>query len=330
MADIVLIDPPGTGYSRVVDEQRAHAFYGVDADAKALLQFVSTWSRTHHREHSPKFLLGESYGGLRAAVMARLAAGGPHETGRVETVAFNGIILIGPALMGRRASPDVRLAAALPSLAAAAHFHGRAGRGTSLTRHVAAARAFAEGPYLEGLFRGTRLSASEIGDLAGQLGGFIGLAAAFVKDHRLAVTPESFSREVLREEGRQVGQYDARYVLPLEPRGTDPTADDPAMGRYVPGFAASFEPYVREQFGVDRDGEAYRAQDYGAVTQRWRWDERDGGEDLAIALRRSQALELLAAVGHFDLVTTAGDVEYALTRHPMDPARWRMDLYTCA
>ena len=148
-----------------------------------------------------------------------------------------------------------------------------------------------------------------------------------MKDHRLAVTPQAFALDVLRDEGRQLGQYDARYGLPLEPRGTDPTADDPAMGRYVPGVAASFEPFVREQFGVDRDGEAYRAQEYWAVNQRWRWDERNGGEDLAIAMRRSQTLELLCAVGHFDLVTTAGAVQYALTRHPIDPARWRMDLY---
>ena len=167
VADIVLIDPPGTGYSRVADEQCAHECYGVDADAKAMLQFVSIWSRTHHREHSPKFLLGESDGGLRAAVMARLAAGGPLETGRVETVALNGIILIGPALMEHGVSPEVRSVAALPSLAAAGHFHGRAGVGTSLTSHVAAARAFAEGPYLSALFRGTRLSGAEVDDLAG-------------------------------------------------------------------------------------------------------------------------------------------------------------------
>ncbi|MGC8487714.1 MAG: S10 family serine carboxypeptidase-like protein, partial [Clostridia bacterium] len=50
VTDIVLIDPPGTGYSRLLDEEKASDFYAPEPDARAVLQFISTWCRRHHRE----------------------------------------------------------------------------------------------------------------------------------------------------------------------------------------------------------------------------------------------------------------------------------------
>jgi carboxypeptidase C (cathepsin A) len=332
VTDIVLIDPPGTGYSRLLDEEQAAEFYAPEPDARAILHFITTWCRTHHRELSPKFLMGESYGGTRAAAIARLAAGGPTETGHVETVAFNGIILVGPGF-GTRGHPDMSYVAQLPSLAGTAYYHGRVPKTAgSVEQHMEQARAFAAGPYLQALYQGAELSPADEEDLAAQLHALIGLSTRVILDHHLRITAREFAVELLREEGQMVGLYDGRFLLPLEPRGHDVIADDPAMGRYVPGFAASFEPFVRDHFGVVRDQDDYRGLEYAAVNARWnRSPGGDGfknyGEDLAIAMRRNQDMELMVCTGCFDLVATYGGARYALTRAPMDPSRWRIDLY---
>lgn len=75
VADVVIFDPPGTGYSRVLPAGKPEDFYGTRQDARLTLDFVRDWIRRHGRFNSPRFLLGESYGTIRAVVVAKLMAG---------------------------------------------------------------------------------------------------------------------------------------------------------------------------------------------------------------------------------------------------------------
>ncbi|MDT7952716.1 MAG: hypothetical protein RQ966_14530, partial [Acetobacteraceae bacterium] len=64
--DLVFIDPPGTGFSRVTasDDARRH-FYSVEGDIDTLAAVIRRWLEAHGRLLSPKYIVGESYGGFR-------------------------------------------------------------------------------------------------------------------------------------------------------------------------------------------------------------------------------------------------------------------------
>ena len=64
--DLVFIDPVGTGYSRYFDEVSGTKFWGIEEDADSIIQFMESWLESHNRLGSPIFVLGESYGGMRA------------------------------------------------------------------------------------------------------------------------------------------------------------------------------------------------------------------------------------------------------------------------
>lgn len=131
VADLVFLDPVGTGFSRIVGEGTPADFFGLDADANAVAQFIELWLTEHGRWNSPKFVMGESYGSIRAAVLPRALMGGPTYTGVMRGITLDGIVLLGTTLDPRDTAgvhpPDEALDAALglPSIAATAREHGR-------------------------------------------------------------------------------------------------------------------------------------------------------------------------------------------------------------
>lgn len=324
VADVVLIDPPGTGYSRVFGEESVGKVFGVDQDAQVTVQFIREWLRRHDRGNSPKYLLGESYGTVRAALVAKMLAGGPTTTGRMDGITLNGVILMGQAMDGSRQVAELSSVTLLPSAAATAWFHGKAGRGTSLASHVRQARAFANGRYLQALFAGSRLSNEARVGIAEELSAYVGIPASRLLELDLRLEPATFSREVLREDGQQAGIYDARFVLPLASSGNDPVADDPAMGQYVPLYVATARAHFRDALGVDTE-RAYHAIEFRRVNQMF-WRGQPPLQDnhalaLATAMRRNPHLRVLVATGWYDLATPVGAAEQAVALSGMDASR---------
>ena len=70
VADLVLVDPVGTGFGRLLDESKKDLFYGIEPDAEAILTFIQAWLARYNRWQSPKYLVGESYGCTRASTVA--------------------------------------------------------------------------------------------------------------------------------------------------------------------------------------------------------------------------------------------------------------------
>ena len=92
-ADLVFVDPPGTGYSKLLGESedmKKH-FFSVQGDVEALAVVVRKWLTTHRRLASPKYLVGESYGGFRVVKLARALR-------ERESVGVDGLVLISPVL----------------------------------------------------------------------------------------------------------------------------------------------------------------------------------------------------------------------------------------
>ncbi len=131
-SDLVFIDAPGAGFSRIAGKDRDKAFYGVDGDAHAFAEFITQFLAKYGRWNSPKYLFGESYGTTRSAVVVSLL-----ETDEAYNVDFNGVVLLSQVLDVRRQrrrsrsdgspedNPGVELPyeLSLPTYAATAWYH---------------------------------------------------------------------------------------------------------------------------------------------------------------------------------------------------------------
>ncbi len=335
VADLVFIDPIGTGFSRMVGVGTPQDFFGVDEDAESIAAFIEAWLTKHGRWNSPKFLMGESYGSARAALLPRALMGGPTYTGRMRGITINGIVLLGTTLRAHGGEDDrseLRTALALPSMAATAMYHGRVdSRGLSLREFEKRATAFALGPYLEALKKDKDTDRTTVVDhekLREALSSWTGLPPVAFGDG-IAITTALFSKTLLKHKGLNVGLYDSRYTLPALHDGDEPIADDPAMGQYVPAFIGAFHQLLREHLRVKVD------RPYGAIVwrdllQHWNW-ERQGvtsgqsfAVDLATAMRRNQKMQVLVAAGSYDLVTTAAEAQHDLEVAGVPKARLRI------
>lgn len=325
VADVVIFDPPGTGFSRILDAGKPEDFYGVQQDARVTIRFMRDWIRRHDRWNAPRFLMGESYGTIRAAVVAKLLVGGPFGSGSMDALTLNGVILLGQAMGG---SSGFGPANDLPSFAATAWYHGRVDRaGRTLEQFTDEAQAFAAGEFLLALYAGHDLDPARRTELAERIAGLTGLSASLILDNDLAVSSGTFSSRLLADQDLEVGQYDSRYVLPLEASGGDPVADDPAMAQYVPAFVGALNLHLRDELGVTLDRD-YLPIEFHKVNGRWDYGSGPGvyvpadhATDLATAMRRNPALRLFVGTGWYDLVTTVGDARYTIASHDFPAGR---------
>jgi|TARA_R100000935_G_scaffold34805_1_gene55450 carboxypeptidase C (cathepsin A) len=331
VADLVFVDPPGTGFSRVLPGGRTEDYYGTNQDALAVAKFIADWLSRNDRWASPKFVMGESYGTTRAAALATTLMGGPTSaSGELGAITLNGILVLGPAMGG--AVGDHLYGANLPAMAATAWYHRpELRKGRTLDGAVEAARTLAADSYMRALYLGNALPAADRQALAEQLAELTGLPAQTWLDNRLRLGLGAFSRELLRDRGLQVGAYDSRYVLPLKAAGADPVADDPAMGQYTPAFVGAMNSYLNGELKVRMDA-PYIPIAFSQVNSKWDYGPggprgRDAAAELAQALRRNPSLQLFVAAGHYDLVTTLGGAEYALNQVDLPQNRVTVKAY---
>jgi carboxypeptidase C (cathepsin A) len=322
VADLVFIDTVGTGYSRLLPGGRAEDYYGVTQDARSVAEFIQDWVTRNERWNSPKFLLGESYGTIRATVLAGTLMGGVMPPlGQLRAMALNGIMILGPAFdVGGSEGNDRVYLTDLPSMVATAWYHGRIPQqGRTLDSVLAEAREFARNEYLQALYDGARLDSASRHQIAGHLAALSGLSADTWLQNDLRIGLRKFQGLLLAAQGRQLGAYDSRYTLATAGAGNDPVVDDPAMGQYTPAFVAAFNQYLTDELGV-RSTERYIPIAWTDVNFRWNYGAGPGiqqphnyANDLATAMRRNPELRVFIGAGYFDLVTTLGGAEYAMT-----------------
>ncbi|CAN5674469.1 peptidase S10 [soil metagenome] len=335
VADLVFIDPIGTGFSRILGKGKSEDFFGVDEDANSISQFIERWLSAHGRWNSPKFLMGESYGSARAALLPRALMGSPTYLGLMRGITVNGIILLGTTMEGHGGPESAEeqhwaTALELPSFAATAWYHGKIDRqDRSLPDFDAEVTRFATTEYVSGLSKGAEgtLTDEERHALVTKLASYTGLPPSdFAKE--LSVSKGVFAESLLAEQGLSLGLYDSRDTLPTAHGGDEPLADDPAMTRYVPGFIAAFHEMLHDDLKVDLD-RPYGAIVWRGLLDKWNWDRMQAtpGQsfaiDLAVAMRRNEKLRVLVASGYYDLVTTA-----AKARHDLEAAGLPKDRVT--
>ena len=326
VADLVFIDPVGTGWSKVVGKGSNADFWGVDEDADSVAQFIELWLSEHGRWNAPKFVMGESYGSIRASVLPRALMGGPMYVGMMRGITLNGVILLGATLGARGATgeagaAEMGQALSLPAMADTAWYHDKIDRqGRSLETFHQEVLTYAKGDYAAALrkLKAGTLTAAERTAVASRLATYTGVPAS-AYERTLTLSDQAFGRMILADRGLQVGTYDTRYTLPLAGSGNDPVADDPAMGRYVPGFISAFHQMVRDDLKVTM-GRPYGAIVWKDLLPSWNWNRAGVAEgqsyaaDLATAMRRNARLRVLVASGYYDLATHAAPAEDAVER----------------
>jgi carboxypeptidase C (cathepsin A) len=324
--DLVFLDAVGTGYSRPLGKAEARQFWGVDQDVDAYAQAIIRYITINDRWNSPKFLFGESYGTTRSAALAyRL---------HVLDVDLNGVILLSSILNFADLEPgldqgDIDL---LPTYAAAAWYHHRAAQpAADLAGFLDQARAFAAGPYARALAQGDAISDAELNQVAAEMSRFIGLPAEDLARDMLRVDMERFRKELLKDQGKVIGRFDARFTAQA-PGATghfDPATDDPATAGVSSAYLTAFRHHLSADIGYASDL-YYRALFNAVIEPAWDWHHKapgidhplsnpDTALDLAAAMQANPAMKILSLNGLFDLATPFFGAETDLSHMLLAP-----------
>lgn len=306
-ADLVFIDPPGTGYSRLAssDPDLRKKFYAVDGDIAALAEVVRRWTVAHGRAAAPHLLVGESYGGFRVPRVARALQ-------TSEGIGVSGLLMISPVLdFGDGAfGPDpMREVARLPSMAAIAA--DAAGRDPDL----AEVETYAQGKFLTDLLLGPRDQAA-VGRLVARLAKLTGLPTDLLRRHAGRIELSTFIRE--RTPGEMASLYDATIAAPdAAPYATWSHQPDAVLGALQAPLTSAMMTLYR-RFNWQPEGRYEVLSD--AVWHAWDWGHKLSMPESLSALGDALALDphLKATIlhGRDDLVTPYFGTKLELAQLP--------------
>ena len=329
VADLVFIDPVGTGWSHALGKTEAKSFWGVKSDAESIAQFIRLWLNEHNRWNAPKFLGGESYGTTRSAAVA------DELNGKYNDVALNGVILISAILdFGLEAEDEgneMQYMGLVPSYAAAAWYHNKlTPRPASLEAFVAEARVFAGGQYISALIKGNSLPADERAAIRKELARFTGLSETSLEQANLRVVPGRFYKELLRDRGLSIGRLDARYTGKDYDSAGETPDNDPSFYGIDASYPAAVNAYLRGDLGYKTD------QSYVSIGGVGEWDWRLGnGRDsyinvdpgLARTLRENSRTKVWVGQGLYDFATPFHFAEYSMNRPGWPEGRTEFHYY---
>ncbi len=312
--DLVLIDPVGTGWSRTAKPDDQNDFYSVDSDAESLAKAIALYVAHNSRAASPKYILGESYGGFRSVKVA-------NSLREDQGILISGIVMLSPLLEGRfvfgGGEDALGAALQLPSLAAAELERQNA----FSEKAIQDAQAFALNEYLPTLAR-----RPPSGD-AGQ--------AFYARVAKLTGIPQDvvarnqgFLSGVYRKhsdgDGSDVASaYDASFLAPDPyPQSDAEHGGDPVLDGFVRAYGGAFSGYARDELGFHTDM-TYTLLS-SSVNREWKWGGHNGGsrgtagvgDDLKELLSLSPSFRVMIGQGYSDLVIPFGVNQYVLDHMP--------------
>jgi carboxypeptidase C (cathepsin A) len=317
--DLVMIDPVGTGWSRAAKPDGTGNFWSVGADAQSLAKTIALYVTRNGRAASPKYLLGESYGGFRAVKVARALQ---QDQGTIA----NGIVMLSPYLEGALAGSRLALGAALqlPSLVAAELDR----RGAFTAGALAEAERFAMTEYLTTLAgkppEGEAAQAfyARVAELTGLSVEAVARGRGFVRD--------AYEKRMRDGRSEVFSPYDASVPRadPF-PESEHAEGSDPVLDGFTRALGGAFAAYARDQLGFKTDI-TYTLLNR-EVSGKWDWG--DGGRrnasttrDIRELLALNPGFRLMIAHGRDDVVTPYGVSRYILDHTPQIGAANRAQL----
>ena len=334
-SDLVFIDAPGTGFSRIAGKDKEKSFFGVDADAYAFGEFIKGFLGRYARWNSPKYLFGESYGTPRAAVLA-----GSLTT--EDSVDLNGVMMLSATLAfdmwadAPQYNPgvDYPYIVTLPTFAATAWYQNRlpGTRPPELEPFLAEVQHFASTDYAAALLQGADLPAAQRATIAATLARYTGLSVAYIQRSNLRINVGQFTRNLKDEAGETVGRLDTRFSGPSLDLLSREAEYDPQSASLGSAYISAFNDYARTRLHY---GQGRVFKPHISVDKDWSYAHQPPGApspiagngtnvlpDLATAMKFDPKLKVLVLGGYFDLATPFAEGQYEM-RHLPIPAELR-------
>lgn len=328
-SDLVFIDAPGTGFSRIAGKDKEKAFYGVDQDIHAFTDFITQFLTKYGRWNSPKYVFGESYGTMRGAGLAYSLQNAD--------VDLNGVILLSDILNWDVMPDDPQLnpgidtpyIVALPTYAATAWYFNKAkDRPADLRTYLDEVENFATGEYAQALIKGNLLPAGERQRVAEKLSAYTGLTVPYLLKTNLRIEYGAFQKELMANEQLTTGTLDTRFVgATLDPL-SKVASYDPQGSAIGAAYVAAWHNYVRDRLNYRPD---IQFKSGIPIYGKWDYKHQPPGADkplimlpnvlpdLAAAMKQNPTLKVMVNGGYYDISTPYFEGVMELRHLPVPP-----------
>jgi carboxypeptidase C (cathepsin A) len=315
-SDLVFVDAPGTGFSRIAGKDKEKEFWGVDPDAHAFAEFITAYLTKYGRWNSPKYLFGESYGTPRAAVLVNMLE---HDY----ALDLNGVMMLSQILNfdlsvdEPEGNPGIDLPyiVALPTYAATAWYHHKLPNQNppaQLEPFLKEVEQFATQDYARALAEGATLPKDQRQAIAEKLHAYTGLPVSYILKANLRIDGGEFSKNLQDDTDTTTGRLDTRFSGPtMDPLSKE--ADyDPQSAAISSAYVSAFNDYVRKSLRYGQDKTFKPAIE---IWKTWNFQHQPPGSDrplqqatntmpdLASAMKYDPELRIFLAGGYFDLAT---------------------------
>ncbi|WP_222984084.1 S10 family peptidase [Flagellimonas meishanensis] len=315
VTDIVYINPANTGYSRTIpetgDDVDRDKFFGINADVKYLAEWMNTFVTRKNRWRSPKYIIGESYGGTRVMGLSLALQ-------NQQWMYLNGVIMVSPAdYKVIRVGGPVSSALNLPYYTAAAWHHKALPaplQGKDLLDVLPESEDFTVNKLIPAIAKGGFIPDSERNEIAEKMAYYSGLDKKDILDHNLDVPTQFFWKNLLKQKGYNVGRLDSRYL------GIDRQlfGDSPDYSAELTSWLHSFTPainyYLQEELNFKTD---IKYNMFGPVHP-WNNDDDEVRDNLRQAMAQNPYLNVLVQSGYYDGATTYFNAKYTMWQ--IDPS----------
>ena len=316
VADIVYVNPVNTGYSRIINTDKEKKvdrkeFFGINADIKYLAEWINTFITRNNRWRSPKYLIGESYGGTRVSGLAL-------ELQNRQWMYLNGVILVSPAdYKVLRANGPVSSALNLPYFTAAAWYQGALNeklQQKDLLDILPEVEKYTIDELIPALVKGGFLEDSKKNEVAKKMAYYSGLSDKVILQHNLDVPTQFFWKELKRDHGFTIGRLDSRY-LGIDKKDAGNRPDYSAeLTSWLHSFTPAINYYLREHLNYKTD---IKYNMFGPVHP-WDNDNDNTRDNLRQAMAQNPYLNVLFQSGYYDGATTYFNAKYTMWQ--IDPS----------
>ena len=316
VTDIVYVNPANTGYSRTIPESGKEVdrskFFGINADIKYLAEWLNTFVTRNNRWSSPKYIIGESYGGTRVMGLAL-------ELQNQQWMYLNGVIMVSPAdYKVIRTDGPVSNALNLPYYTAAAWYQKALDNNLQqkdLLDILPESEAYTINTLIPAIAKGGFISEEEKNSVAEKMAYYSGLSKKEILDHNLVVPTSYFWKGLLRDRnGYTIGRLDSRYLgLDKQISGSRPDYNS-ELTSWLHSFTPAINYYLQEELQFKTD---IKYNMFGPVRP---WDNKDDNtrDNLRQAMAQNPYLHVLVQSGYYDGATTYFNAKYTMWQ--IDPS----------
>lgn len=324
VTDIVYVNPVNTGYSRTIpesgDEVDRKKFFGINADTKYLAEWLNTFVTRNNRWRSPKFIIGESYGGTRVMGLSLALQ-------NQQWMYLNGVIMVSPAdYKILNSDGPVANAINLPYYTAAAWHHKalpQALQQKDLLEILPESEEYTVNILIPALAKGGFISDAEKNTIAEKMAYFSGLSKQEILDLNLVVPTGYFWKNLLKEKGGyNIGRLDSRYLgIDRQLAGIRPDYSA-ELTSWLHSFTPAINYYLQEELQFKTD---IKYNMFGPVRP---WDESDDNtrDNLRQAMAQNPYLNVMFQSGYYDGATNYFNAKYTMWQ--IDPSGRMKDRFS--